>query len=77
MFIALAVNFIVLRFGVFYSAIPVFNPIDPFVIVFAIGGAISVGLFVRMFAIIAKTRKTAKEAKRLRLDKDVVDDGTK
>ena len=75
--LALAINFIVMRFGVFYSSIPTFNPIDPFVIGFGVAGAISLGLFIRMFVIIARQNKTAKQAKRLHLDKDVVDDGTK
>lgn len=77
MLIALAINFIVLRFALFYSSVPVFNPADPFVIAFGVAGAISIGLFIRMFVIMHKQRKAAKETKRLHLDKDVVDDGTK
>lgn len=77
MLLALAINFIVLRFAVFKSSIPVSNPIDPFVIGFGVAGAISIGLFIRMFVIIAKQNKTVKQAKRLHLDRDVVDDGTK
>ena len=74
--IALGINFIVLRFAVFNSSVPTFNPIDPFVMGFGIAMAIAIGLFIRMFVIMGKTAKKRREAKRLKLDKDVVDDGT-
>ena len=75
--IALGINFIVLRFAVFSSSVPVFNPIDPFVIGFGIAAAISIGLFIRMLVLIVRAEKKRRETIRLNLDKDVVDDGTK
>lgn len=74
--IAAGLNFIILRFAVFMSAVPVFNPIDAFVIAFALAGAIALGFFIKSFANALKTAKKLREIKRLHLDKDVVDDGT-
>lgn len=74
--IAVGANFIVLRFAIFSSSVPVFNPIDPFVIAFGLAAAISIGLFVRMFVIMGKANKKRREARRLHLDRDLLDDGT-
>ena len=74
--IAAAVNFIFLRFGVFNSTVPTYNPIDPFVIAFGIFGAIAVGLFIKNGAATIKLMRKRREIKRLQLDKDVADDGT-
>lgn len=74
--IGLGVNFIVMRFGVFGSSVPVFNPIDPFVIAFGLAAAISIGLFIRTIVILVKAENQRKEAERLNLNKDVADDGT-
>ena len=75
--ITAAINFIFLRFGVFNSTVPTYNPIDAFVIAFSIFGAIALGLFIRSAAIAFKLAKKRRETKRLKLDKDVADDGTK
>ena len=72
-----AINFIVLRIGFFNSTIPTYNPIDAFVIIFSIAAAISLGLFIKNFASAIKLAKKRREILRLKLDKDVVDDGTK
>lgn len=74
--IAAAINFIVLRIGFFNSSIPTYNPIDPFVIIFSIAAAISIGLFIKNFVSLVKLIKKRRETKKLQLDKDVVDDGT-
>ena len=72
-----AINFAILRFGVFYSTVPTFNPIDAFVIAFGVFGAIALGFFVRNAAVAIKLMKKRQQAIKLRLDKDEVDDGTK
>lgn len=74
--IVAAINFIVLRFVIFNSTVPTYNPIDAFVIGFAIFGAIAVGLFIKFFVSAIKLAKHRREVARLHLDKDVVDDGT-
>ena len=74
--ITASVNFIILRFGVFNSTVPTYNPIDAFVIGFTIFGAIAFGLFIKYFISAIKLAKHRREVARLHLDKDVVDDGT-
>lgn len=74
--ISAAINFVVLRFGVFNSTVPTFNPIDAFVIGFVIAGAIALGLFIKNGAAAIKLMKHRMQVKKLHLDKDVVDDGT-
>ena len=72
-----AINFAILRFGVFYSTVPTFNPIDAFVIAFGVFGAIALGFFIKNAAVAIKLMKKRQQAIKLRLDKDEVDDGTK
>lgn len=74
--ITASINFIVLRFGVFNSTVPTYNPIDAFVIGFTIFAAIALGLFIKNFVSAIKLMKHRHEIARLHLDKDVVDDGT-
>ena len=74
--ITASINFIILRFGVFNSTVPTYNPIDAFVIGFTIFGAIAFGLFIKFFIGAIKLAKHRREVARLHLDKDVVDDGT-
>ena len=74
---ALAVLFIVIRFSGFRNTIITYNPADPFVIIFAVAGLIAFGYFV---VYLVKTIKVARERRktiRLRLNEEVVDDGTK
>ena len=75
--VSAAINFAILRFGVFYSTVPTFNPIDAFVIAFGVFGAIALGFFVRNAVVAIKLMKKRQQAIKLRLDKDEVDDGTK
>ena len=72
-----AVNFVFLRFAIFYSTVPTFNPIDAFVIAFGIFGAIALGLFIKNAVVAFKLAKKRKQALKLHLDADTVDDGTK
>ena len=72
-----AISFVVLRIAFFNSTIPTYNPIDAFVIMFVIAAAISLGLFIKNFASAIKVARKRREILRLKLDKDVVDDGTK
>ena len=75
--VSAAINFVVLRFGVFYSTVPTYNPIDAFVIAFGIFGAIAFGFFIRSAVLTIKLMKKRKKDKKLRLDADRPDDGTK
>jgi hypothetical protein len=72
-----AILFIVARWGMLDNVVVVYNPLDVWVIVFAIAGAISLGLVIRDLVIYIKRVKETKKKLKLGLNKDVVEDGTK
>lgn len=76
-FIVMAITYIVFRWGMMNTSIVAFNPLDVFVIIFTIGAAIAIGLFIRDLVVAIRANKKRKETIRLKLDQDVVDDGTK
>ena len=71
-----AILFIVMRFFGFSNSIVVFNPTDPFVIIFAIAGLIIFGYFVVYGIKLVKAEQERRKAIRLKLNEDVDDDGT-
>ena len=75
--ITAALNFTILRFAVFYSTVPTYNPIDAFVIAFVVFGAIALGFFIKNAVVAVKLMRKRRQALKLHLDKDVFDDGTK
>lgn len=74
--IVFAIAFVVLRVTVLSNSVVVFNPTDPFIIVFGIASVLSIGYFVKELIAYVKAEKQRKTAIRLQLDKDVDDDGT-
>ena len=72
-----AILFIVCRWGIMNNTVVVFNPIDPLVTIFTILGAIYLGFFIRDIVLGIKNARKRRQALRLRLDEDVVEDGTK
>ena len=74
--VVLAAMFIYMRFAGFKNTIVVFNPTDPFVIGFAIIGAILFGYFIVLMVKAIKAEQERRRIIRLRLDEDEVDDGT-
>ena len=72
-----AVLFIVARWGLLNSSIVTFNPLDVFVVIFTILAAIFLGFTIKNLVISFKNARKRRQALRLRLDDDVVDDGTK
>lgn len=73
---ALAVLFIVIRFTGFRNTFITYNPADPFVIAFAVAGLIAFGYFVVYLIKAIKVEKERRKTIRLRLNEEVVDDGT-
>lgn len=74
--IAVAILFIIMRVTGFANTIVGFNPTDPLLIVFAIAGLIIGGYFIVLLVKSIKTSKERRKAIRLRLNEDVLDDGT-
>ncbi len=72
-----AILFIVARWGLFDNIVVVYNPLDVWVIVFAICGAIFLGLAIRDLVLFVKHTNENKKKAKLHLDQDVVEDGTK
>ena len=75
--VILALMFIIFRFEAFNNAVVVYNPIDAYVIVFAVAAVITIGYYIKFFYTMIKTNLEKKKAIKLKLDEDVQDDGTK
>ena len=77
-FIVLFVTFCIMRWGFLDNTLVVYNPTDAFVIAFGIAAILSVGYYVRYFAVAIKNEMERRKAIKLKLDSDVNDDdGTK
>ena len=74
--ITAAILFIYCRWALLRTTIVVFNPLDPFVVIFALAALIFLGFTIRNLVIGFKNNRKRKEAARLKLDQDVADDGT-
>jgi hypothetical protein len=75
--ILLAIVFIYARWGIMNSTIVTYNPLDVYVIIFTLFGAIFLGFFIKNTVVAIKNAAKRAEAIRLNLGNDVVDDGTK
>ena len=69
--------FITLRFFIVNQSLIVFNPLDPLVVVFGVGGLISIGFFIKFLVVYIKQVKERRKILKLKLNEDVEDDGTK
>lgn len=72
-----ALLFIVLRFGFFNVAVIVYDPLDPFVIIFGVAAIISIGIYAKKLVTEFKVMKERRKAMKLKLNEDVAEDGTK
>lgn len=72
-----AILFIYCRWGLLRTTVVTFNPLDAFVAAFTVVGAIFLGFTIKNMVVSFKNARKRKEALRLKLDQDVVDDGTK
>lgn len=75
--ILLFITFASIRWSSFANAIVVYNPCDPFVIIFGILALLAVGYFARFFYVWIKNEIARRKAVKLKLDEDIDDDGTK
>ncbi len=74
---ALGLQFILFRFLKLNNSFAVYNPLDPYVIGFGIAAFIAFGYFIYFTIRFIKSEKKRREAIRLKLNEDIVDDGTK
>lgn len=68
--------FIIFRWGFLNNSITVYNPVDIFVIIFTVAGAIALGLFIKNAVVAIKLDRERKRKERLHIDQDVAEDGT-
>lgn len=76
MIVLFSLTFISMRLSVFKNSVVVFNPTDPFVIVFTIFAVVVIGYFIKTMVEMSKTSKTRKQNIKLKINEDTVDDGT-
>lgn len=74
--ICLALIFIGFRFTRFNNAVSVHNPLDAFIVIPGIISIVVIGYFVKFMVVKIKANKERKNAKKLKLNEDVLDDGT-
>ena len=74
--VLLLVVFIVIRATTFANSLVVYNPTDPYIIVFGVASIILVGYFIRYFVIMVKNNIEKKRRDKLNINQDVIDDGT-
>ena len=74
--VLLLVVFIVIRSTTFANSLIVYNPTDPYIIVLGVVSIILVGYFIRYFVIAAKNNAEKRRRDKLKINQDVIDDGT-
>lgn len=72
----LAIDFIVMRFGIMITTVVSYNPLDTFVVVFSVAGLIFIGLAIRSAYISIKNSMKRKKDAKLHIDQDKAEDGT-
>ena len=72
-----SILFITARWAMLKNTIVVFNPLDVWVIVFTLAGAIFLGFAIKDMVISIKETMERKKKEKLHLDSDIVEDGTK
>lgn len=76
-FIVASLTTIIFRWAFLNNSIVVYNPIDAFVIIFTIGGLISLGLFIKELVVAVRVSAKRKSDKRLKIGEIAEEDGTK
>ena len=74
--VALAITFIVFRTAIMNSRVVMYNPLDPFVIMFSVVGLIFVGLTIKDVVVATKQSLENKKKRKLHIGDDKVEDGT-
>ena len=72
-----AFTFATLRATLFANAIVVYNPVDPFIIVFMIASVLVIGYFIKFIVVQTRAGNQRRKALKLKLNEDVAEDGTK
>lgn len=74
--ILLSILYIIARFNIMDTSVVAYNPLDVYVIIFTVAGAIFLGVAIKDAVFSIRDNKERKRAIKLHLGNDVVDDGT-
>ncbi len=74
--IILALTFIFIRWSTFNNSLDVYNPSDVYIIVFGVISIVLGGYFIKYFVTAIKNNIEKKKRDRLKINQDVIDDGT-
>ena len=74
--VIVALTFTILRATLFANAIVVYNPVDPFIIVFMIASVLVIGYFIKFIVVQTRAGNQRRKALKLKLNEDVAEDGT-
>ena len=74
--VLLLIAYIILRWTVFDNSLAVFNPSDAYIIVLGVVSIIMIGYFIRYFVILIKNNIEKRKRDKLKINQDVIDDGT-
>ena len=75
--ISITILFIIFRGGLFDNAVAAHNPIDIFIVIPGVISIVIIGYFIKFIVGKVKASKQRKQASKLKLNEDAVDDGTK
>ena len=74
--VTLAITFIVFRTAILNSRVVMYNPLDPYVIVFSVVALIFIGLTIKDVVVATKQSLENKKKRKLHIGDDKVEDGT-
>lgn len=74
--VLLVISFIAIRGTLFNNSLVVYNPTDAYIVVFGVAAIILIGYFIRYFVIMIKNNMEKKRRDQLKINQDVMDDGT-
>lgn len=74
--VLLFVEFTIVRVNLISNSLPIFNPCDAFICAFAVASLLLVGYFIKYFFVLIKAKYEAYRNEKLKMNSDVIDDGT-
>lgn len=74
--VLLFIEFTLVRVNLVSNSLPIFNPCDAFICAFAVASLLLVGYFIKYFFVLFKAKYEARRNEKLKMNSDVIDDGT-
>lgn len=70
------IEFTAVRVNLISNSLPIFNPADAFICAFAVASLLLVGYFIKYFYILFKAKYERRRNEKLKMNNNVIDDGT-